>query len=190
MNVPPFKGDPRSVRRPDYTPRSKRPCYDVYAVTPGRPDGHKLVILSHTLTKVLVHVIDGRTQPCTGDAQTCHINHTLYGTRWQGWLFVKRPGRSPVQMVCVTPFTVEVEPWLDTQGFDLRGRVLLLWRQDQRIRSRLHGRITKDDPIKEGLPPCPDMLTQLGTLWGAPDRPKVSLPNPAGMEALRERYGS
>jgi hypothetical protein len=184
----PFCGDPRTVRRPDYAPRSKRPCYDVYRVEPSK--AHDLVVLSHVLVDVLVHPVDGRTQPCTGHAETCWLSHAEFATRWQGWLFVATPHSSIIRMVTVTPFTVEVEPELLNPARDLRGLELRLWRADKRIRSRLHGAFNRLRRWPEPLPPLPDMLTQLGSLWSAPARPANAKDCPESIREIRARYAA
>lgn len=182
----PFAGDPRTVRRPDYAPRSKRPCYDLYRIEPGKT--HQLIILSNVLTDVLVHPVDGRTQPCTGDNQTCWLSHAEWATRWQGWLFVKELVPSRIRMVTLTPFTVQCEPELLNPALDLRGRLLNLWRGDKRIRSRMYGSLSRTHLEKNGLLPCPDMLLQLGTLWSAPARLAPHKDCPEEIREIRARY--
>lgn len=183
----PFSGNVSTVRIPDYVPRPKRPCYDHLRIEPEKE--YKLILLSQRLTCVLVHAVEGRTLPCTGDRETCWLSHAEYGTRWQAWAFAIEDFKpSRLRMVTLTPVTVDMEPRLLDQGEDLRGRRLTLRRADRRIRSRLCGSVDWISKAPYKLPLAPDLLDQLGVLWAAPDRPEKWSKGTTCIDELRERY--
>lgn len=183
----PFAGDARTVRRPDYVPKARNALYPIEKIEPGRE--HTFTILSNVLTDVLIHPVDGRSQPCTGDRDTCWLSHAEFGTRWQGWLFVRHlHGSRWVRMVCLTAFAVECEPMLLDPELVLRGRIITLRRADKRIRSRMHSKIDRDSSDHVDIPPCPDMLQQLGALWSAPARKAHPKDCPDAIREIRSRY--
>lgn len=183
----PFTGDLASVRVPDYAPRPKRPCFDHLRIEPERH--YNLILLSSQLTCVLVHAVDGRTLPCTGDNQTCWLSHAEHGTRWQAWAFaIEDYIPSRIRLITLTPVTVNMEPGLLDQTRNLRGYRLRLQRADKRIRSRLFGTVDWIAPAPYTLPMVPRMLDQLGVLWAAPDRPEKWSKGTTDLTELREKY--
>lgn len=182
----PFSGDPRTVRRPDYTPRSKRPCYDVYRVEPGK--NHDLVILSRKLECVLVHAVGARTQPCTGEGGACWLSHAEHAIRWQGWLWVRRPFVRELRTVTITALACEDAPLLLHPSEELRGRKLTLWRHDRRICSRMHAAVDRPFSVSDALPEVPDMISHLGNLWSAPPRSDRGKDCPQAIQDIRDRF--
>lgn len=185
----PFAGDARTVRRPDYLPRLKRPCFPVLKIL--NKDPVELVILSDHVEQVLVHTMhDGRTQPCTGVGEHCWLAHAEFATKWQGWLFVRKRWMREVMMLTLTPGSCAVAPQLLNPELNLRGLTLKVWRKQDRIRSALIASLDTQSREATNLAGVPQLIDQLGTLWSAPPRKARYKDSPPEVKAVLDSFAA
>lgn len=186
----PFTGDVRTVRRPEWLPRTRKPCFPILTI--ASKDPHHLIILSPQVEQVMIHVMgSGRTQPCTGIGEACWLPHAEYPSKPQYWIFVAKRGSRTVYMLSLTPGACQVAPRLLDPDLDLRGLELQVWRRDMTNRSPMRAKLFLTDRYTGHLEAIPSMLDQLGALWGGLPRKAQVADQPPEiqqiMQALREQ---
>jgi hypothetical protein len=190
----PFTGDVRSIRRPDYLPRSKRPFYEIHRIDRMEPTA--FLILSEHPETVLVHAVQmgpynaWRTQPCTGEGERCHLSHAEYAIRWQAWLWVVKANTRKVGLVTLTEGAVGMCPRLLDPAEDLRGRVLKLWRKRNEANSLMLASLDERTRLNDQVVAVPSLIAQLGSLWSAPPRTDKGKDCPQIIRDIRSGFGS
>lgn len=150
-------------------PPPKVKKYDRLKIATGK--GETLVIVSSGLQACLTHFVDKRTVPCTGEQDTCWLDHRDVGKpRYAGWLAVQIPNAGRVYLLSLTPVAVSVEPRLQEKDRVLRGLTIRVWRSGNNERTEMHCKLQLDVPRVVELPVEPDLRYCIERMWAAEDR--------------------
>jgi hypothetical protein len=144
-----------------------------------------LVIVSHRLETTKTHFVDKRTVGCTqADGVPCWLDHEKVGSgRYEGWLAVFSPRLRAYKIISLTKRAVAQEPRLELADFDLRGRVLGVWRRTSGERAQMAAHLRDDPPNESGLEPAPDVRVLVERLWQAEDRLDAQARRRKGLDA-------
>ena len=174
---------------PPPPPRVKK--YDRLKIGVG--PATEVVIVSSRLEETRTHYVDARTVPCTGDVETCWVDHRDHGApRYSAWLAVKFPKINPVWLLSLTPVAIAIEPRLRQQDLDLAGLTLKVWRIGGHERSEMHALLLVDGQRVPNLPTAPDIRFCLQRMWAAEDRParmRSANPGPVQRAAVAASKG-
>lgn len=168
MSFTSFSGDMRAVRRPLKAAGKKFEWVDPYEVTPLNV--HQVVILSSKIEWIYVHRDGGRTLPCTGAGEDCHLSHAETPLLRQGWAWVCTPKSTLVRHITLTGYVIDTLPCLNDPEIDQYGQVLEIKRRDKRPFSAMLAKLLE----KRAGPPerikTPSMAEFLERIFTAPPR--------------------
>jgi hypothetical protein len=134
-----------------------------------------LIVISHRMVATLTHFIDERTTACTAVPELgipCKWDHVqVGGGRYEGWLAVFSPKRKRNYVVSLTKVAVKQCPQLELDDYDLRGRVIQIYRAYSGKRAPMRCRLRDDVPNDSGLILAPSLPPIIERMWAADDRP-------------------
>lgn len=136
-------------------------------IPPGRE--HSMIVLSTKITGAWTHFNGRRSNICAG--KSCKMCETIGPPRWYGYVCTLAPKTGNKHLVEFTPRCLDpIQEWTAEHG-QLRGAVLVLWREGTRINSPLAARCHESTMAMDKLPQPFDVREKLRVLWGLSVRP-------------------
>lgn len=135
-----------------------------------------IAVTSDELVGCPTHWYGGRTVPC--EAENCPACLDGLSWRWHGYLSgLLRSTRRIILAEFTAQACETITQYYDAQG-SIRGAILTAQRHRNRHNGRVIITLTPGDLDVMQLPPAPDILKALATLWNLP-RPNLSEDRPA-----------
>jgi hypothetical protein len=130
-----------------------------------------LRVVSHQVTSLFTHFVDGRTLPCTAHTGQCWLDHAHVPTPdWQGWLLCWIVDADHANLVRLTPGCVEHEPLLADRSVDLRGMEVAFWRKTYGRCNRMFAQVGAADDRIEPPMGALDVYALVLRLFGGRDK--------------------
>lgn len=149
-NSPPSRGD--------------TPALPVRRTPPDRP--LLAIVLSDDLLGCPTHYWGGRTLPCEApDCPACHASHPW---RWHGYLAAIEPNTPWPFLFEITAAPADAFLHYRTLNQTLRACLFEARRLKPKANSRVIIRCKPSGQSPDTLPPAPDLLACLSTLWDLP----------------------
>jgi hypothetical protein len=184
MSFTSFPGDMARVRRPLKAAGKKFAWIDPCVIEPLVTT--KVVILSSRISWIYVHRVEGRTLPCTGEGQDCHVSHAETPLLRQGWCWVWRGGSTELLHLTLTGYVLDTLPCLNDPAIDQYGQVLEIKRRDKRPFSAMLAKLGEKRKGPEVRITTPDMDEFLTRIFTAPPRAVSHYPDPKIAKLFRE----
>lgn len=151
---------PEFTNQPPARPRTH--SMRLIRTQPGKPIAGYLTCTD--MVGCETHFWGGRTVPCEGDA--CAACLQGIASRWHGYLSIWDPGAHGQLLVEVTEEAArQIQAYAKSNG-SLRGAIIQLHRANYRRNSRLVADLKAADLSKVNLPPAPNIIAILETIWG------------------------
>jgi len=109
----------------DWTPPRPTPIPYIPIIKVPSGKDYYFLVCDRRVVSTEVHLVDGRTQPCTAKTGRCWVDHFQVGEpNWYGWLLVWNAEANGYGLLRLTPHAYKSCPELHLRDRDLSGRTI------------------------------------------------------------------
>jgi hypothetical protein len=169
--------------RPDRDPLTLH--LDLLRARPGKTFSG--IVLSNDIEGAYTHYWRGRTVKC--DGQPCEACLASRQPRWYGYVAIWLPTSNAKALLELTPTCVpQIDEYFKLHG-TLRGSLISLTRQNNKINSRVIAKIQEANYTTTAIPQDPPVRQLLERMWEVTPKNSIEAPERADASVETRRVG-